>query len=101
MGNRSKWQRHGIVLAVLAAIVGTIVACLFASARGTGLDGLGAVLAGIMLLCAFGLHALISTIFVAASVDHDSVALAPGKAPTGGARFDVTLPLRGPDASIG
>jgi nitrogen fixation/metabolism regulation signal transduction histidine kinase len=36
------------------------------------------------------------------AIEHGGeLALAPGKAPTGGARFVVTLPLRGPDASIG
>ncbi len=35
------------------------------------------------------------------AIEHGGeLALAPGKAPTGGARFVVTLPLRGPDASL-
>ena len=35
------------------------------------------------------------------AIEHGGeLALAPGRAPTGGARFVVTLPLRGPDASL-
>ncbi len=36
------------------------------------------------------------------AIEHGGeLALAPGRAPTGGARFVVTLPLRGPEASLG
>ena len=35
------------------------------------------------------------------AIEHGGeLALAPGRAPTGGARFVITLPLRGPDASL-
>ncbi len=35
------------------------------------------------------------------AIEHGGeLALAPGRAPTGGARFIITLPLRGPDASL-
>jgi signal transduction histidine kinase len=36
------------------------------------------------------------------AIEHGGeLAIAPGRAPTGGARFVVSLPLRGPDASMG
>ena len=35
------------------------------------------------------------------AIEHGGeLSLAAGKAPTGGARFVITLPLRGPDASL-
>lgn len=72
----SKWQVHGFVLLVLTAIAGTAVACLFSSSQGRGLDGLGAALLGVMVIYAFAVHAVISTIVVALSKDRSGVAVA-------------------------
>ncbi len=60
-----KWGLHATVLAIVGAFVALVVAVLFSAGRGPGLDGLGAALAGVSLVIAFALYAVVSTVIVA------------------------------------
>ena len=73
---RTKWQLHGVVLFVLAIIVGIASTALLSASDGRGLDGLGEALAGVFLLFGFGVHALVTTCIVAIARDRSGVALA-------------------------
>jgi hypothetical protein len=71
-----KWGRHFTVVAIIGALVAFVVAVLFSSSHGRGLDGLGAGLAAVGLVMAFLLYTFVSTVLVAFVRDRGDVGFA-------------------------